>query len=129
VIVPRTGLVNGTCIQLLDKLLPMRKAFRACFIVARGVDREKGNKALVDGYADLVAYGLLFLANRDLPKRFTLNAPLNKYDKNTLRIQILFLGIQTISFLILQPKRSTGVSGEQVLVNRYKFTFGQLFWN
>ena len=122
-------MVNGTCIQLLDKLLPMRKAFRACFIVARGVDREKGNKALVDGYADLVAYGLLFLANRDLPKRFTLNAPLNKYDKNTLRIQILFLGIQTISFLILQPKRSTGVSGEQVLVNRYKFTFGQLFWN
>lgn len=31
----------------------------------------------------MVAYGRSFLANPDLPKRFELNAPLNKYDRLT----------------------------------------------
>ena len=99
VIAPRAGSVNGTRIQLLDKLLPMRKTFKGCFIVAGGFDREKGNKAVADGYADLVAYGLLFLANPDLPKRFALNAPLNKYDKNTLRISDPVIGYTDYPFL------------------------------
>ncbi|CBI39238.3 unnamed protein product, partial [Vitis vinifera] len=33
--------------------------------------------------ADLVVYGRWFLANPDLPKRFALNAPLNKYNRET----------------------------------------------
>ncbi|KAL2942746.1 putative 12-oxophytodienoate reductase 11 [Bienertia sinuspersici] len=64
-------------------LLPMRKAFNGTFIVAGGYNREEGNKVVMTGYTDLVAYGRLFLANPDLPTRFKLNAPLNKYDRST----------------------------------------------
>ncbi|XP_073003645.1 putative 12-oxophytodienoate reductase 11 [Typha latifolia] len=64
-------------------LRPMRNAFKGTFIIAEGYDREEGNKAIADGYADLVAYGRLFLANPDLPRRFDLDAPLNKYNGDT----------------------------------------------
>ena len=32
----------------------------------------------------MIAYGTLFLANPDLPKRFELNANLNQLDKTTM---------------------------------------------
>ncbi|KAK4848951.1 hypothetical protein QYF36_019125 [Acer negundo] len=66
-------------------LLPMRKAFNGTFLAAGGYNREEGNKAVIDdeGRADLVVYGRLFLANPDLPKRFELDAPLNKYNRAT----------------------------------------------
>ncbi|KAF4351666.1 hypothetical protein F8388_024499 [Cannabis sativa] len=64
-------------------LVPMRKAFNGTFIVAGGYNKEDGNKALAENRADLVAYGRHFLANPDLPKRFELNAPLNKYHRET----------------------------------------------
>jgi 12-oxophytodienoic acid reductase len=62
---------------------PMRKAFKGTFISAGGFDREDGNKAINENQTDLVAFGKLFLANPDLPKRFEINAPLNKYDRAT----------------------------------------------
>uniref|UniRef100_J3MCD6 NADH:flavin oxidoreductase/NADH oxidase N-terminal domain-containing protein n=3 Tax=Oryza brachyantha TaxID=4533 RepID=J3MCD6_ORYBR len=68
-------------------LLPFRKAFRGTFIVAGGYDREEGNRAVESGYADLISFGRLFLANPDLPRRFELDAPLNKYDCNTFYTQ------------------------------------------
>ncbi|OAP15537.1 hypothetical protein AXX17_AT1G09310 [Arabidopsis thaliana] len=61
-----------------ESLTPMRNAFNGTFIVAGGYTREDGNKAVAEGRTDFVAYGRLFLANPDLPKRFELNAPLNK---------------------------------------------------
>lgn len=64
-------------------LVAMRKAFNGTFIVAGGYTRADGNNAVAENRADLVSYGRLFLANPDLPKRFELNAPLNKYDRNT----------------------------------------------
>ncbi|RDY04368.1 putative 12-oxophytodienoate reductase 11, partial [Mucuna pruriens] len=64
-------------------LAPMKKAFRGTFIVAGGYDREEGNKVVAENKADLVAYGRLFLANPDLPKRFAVDAPLNKYNRDT----------------------------------------------
>ncbi|MBE9128693.1 MULTISPECIES: hypothetical protein [unclassified Coleofasciculus] len=42
-----------------------------------GYDKEKGNAVLASGDADLVFFAKLFLANRDLPHRFEVNAPLN----------------------------------------------------
>ena len=33
--------------------------------------------------ADAVAFGVLFIANPDLPRRFALNAPLNEPDPST----------------------------------------------
>ncbi|KAL5778768.1 hypothetical protein ACOSQ2_009505 [Xanthoceras sorbifolium] len=74
---------NHECPQ---SLLPMRKAFKGTFLAAGGYDREDGNRAVAEGHADLVVYGRLFLANPDLPKRFELDAPLNKYDRDTFYI-------------------------------------------
>ncbi|KAK8648860.1 hypothetical protein V6N13_129602 [Hibiscus sabdariffa] len=69
-----------------DGLWPMRTAFEGTFIVGGGYDRDDGNKVVGDGGADLVAFGRLFLANPDLPRRFELNAELNEYDETTFCI-------------------------------------------
>ncbi|KAJ4967262.1 hypothetical protein NE237_019111 [Protea cynaroides] len=85
--------------ETTQSLLPMRKAFNGTFIVAGGYDREDGNKAIASHYADLVAYGRIFLANPDLPRRFELNAPLNKYNRGTFYIHDPVLGYTDYPFL------------------------------
>ncbi|GAB4839508.1 12-oxophytodienoate reductase 1 [Ancistrocladus abbreviatus] len=80
-------------------LQPMRKAFHGTFIVAGGYDREDGNRAVASGHADLVAYGRLFLANPDLPRRFELDAPLNKYNRETFVIPDPVVGYNDYPFL------------------------------
>ncbi|KAK4570802.1 hypothetical protein RGQ29_029594 [Quercus rubra] len=80
-------------------LVLMREAFKGNFIVAGGYDREDGNKAIVENHADLVAYGRHFLANPDLPKRFKLNAPLNKYNRDTFYTPDPVLGYIDYPFL------------------------------
>ncbi|KAI3810411.1 hypothetical protein L1987_20023 [Smallanthus sonchifolius] len=67
--------------------LPMKKAFKGTFISAGGYKRDDGNEAVAGGNADLVAFGRLFLANPDLPRRFELDADLNKYNRATFYIQ------------------------------------------
>ncbi|CAK7327826.1 unnamed protein product [Dovyalis caffra] len=80
-------------------LLPMRKAFNGTFIVAGGFDREDGNKAVAENRGDLVAYGRWFLANPDLPRRFELNAPLNKYNRETFYTPDPVIGYTDYPFL------------------------------
>ena len=80
-------------------LVLMREAFKGNFIVAGGYDREDGNKAIVENHADLVAYGRHFLANPDLPKRFKLNALLNKYNRDTFYTSNPVLGYIDYPFL------------------------------
>ena len=82
VIEPRMIKINDEY-EAPHSLLPMRKAFKGTFIAAGGYNRGDGNKAIADNYSDLVAFGRLLLANPDLPRRFQLNAPLNKYNRNT----------------------------------------------
>ncbi|KAF6160886.1 hypothetical protein GIB67_041940 [Kingdonia uniflora] len=48
-----------------------------------GYGREDGIKVVSDNHADLISYGRWFLASPNLSKRFELNAPPNKYDRNT----------------------------------------------
>jgi len=95
---PRMSIVEGRR-QIPHRLLPMRKAFNGTFIAAGGYDREEGNKVIAEGYADLVAYGRLFLANPDLPKRFELNAPLNQYDRATFYTSDPVVGYTDYPFL------------------------------
>jgi 12-oxophytodienoic acid reductase len=95
---PRMAIVDGRR-QIPHRLLPFRKEFNGTFIAAGGYDREEGNKVVAEGYADLVAYGRLFLANPDLPKRFELNAPLNKYDRSTFYTQDPVVGYTDYPFL------------------------------
>jgi N-ethylmaleimide reductase len=48
----------------------IRLKFRGAVIANGGYDLAKGNEILSRGEADLVSYGVLFLANPDLPVRF-----------------------------------------------------------
>jgi N-ethylmaleimide reductase len=67
-----------------ERITPLlREAFDGAFIVNGGYDAEAGEAALARGEADLVAYGVLFLANPDLPERFRRAAPLNRADAST----------------------------------------------
>jgi len=82
-----------------NSLLPMRKAFKGTFLVAGGYDKEDGNNAITENRADLIVYGRIFLANPDLPKRFQLNAPLNKYNRETFYISNPVVGYTDYPFL------------------------------
>ena len=49
-----------------------------------GYTRETGEAEIEKGIASMIAYGTLFLANPDLPKRFELNTELNQADRATM---------------------------------------------
>jgi 12-oxophytodienoic acid reductase len=95
---PRMKIGAGNA-KFSESLLPMRKAFNSTFIVAGGYDREDGNKAVEENRGDLVAYGRLFLANPDLPRRFELHAPLNKYNRETFYTHDPVVGYTDYPFL------------------------------
>ncbi|KAJ3683193.1 hypothetical protein LUZ60_013420 [Juncus effusus] len=95
---PRMAIVEGRK-QIPHRLLPFKKAFNGTFIAAGGYDRDEGNKVIDDGYCDLIAYGRHFLANPDLPKRFEINAPLNKYNRLTFYISDPVVGYTDYPFL------------------------------
>jgi N-ethylmaleimide reductase len=61
----------------------LRKAFDGTYIVNGGFDLATANAAIAGGEADLVAFGVPFLANPDLPARLRRGAPLNKPDQAT----------------------------------------------
>jgi N-ethylmaleimide reductase len=64
------------------RVSPVLKAiFRGPFIVNGGYDGQTGNAAIADRQADLVAFGVPFLANPDLPERLRADAPLNTPDR------------------------------------------------
>lgn len=56
---------------------------RHLIIANAGYNRETGEKELEKGIAKMISYGVPFLSNPDLPKRFELNAPLNEADPTT----------------------------------------------
>jgi N-ethylmaleimide reductase len=61
----------------------LRSLFHGPFILNGGYDLATGNAALAAGEADLISFGVLFLANPDLPERFAEGAALNPPDRNT----------------------------------------------
>ena len=67
-----------------ERITPvLRSGFSGALVVNGGYDRASGEVAIASGDADLVAYGVRFLANPDLPERFRRNAPLNQPDTAT----------------------------------------------
>ncbi len=65
----------------------MRQKYRdaggtGSWMVNNGYDRPLADQSLAEG-ADLVAFGRLFIANPDLPRRLHEGAPLNTPDRNT----------------------------------------------
>jgi N-ethylmaleimide reductase len=61
----------------------LRRKFDHTYIVNGGFDRDSADAAIRNGEADLVAFGVPFLANPDLPKRYRTKAPLNVPDQAT----------------------------------------------
>jgi len=71
---------NGALNPITQKL---RGIFKGTYITNGGYDRDRAERVLERGDADLVSFGLLFLANPDLPERFSKDAPLNEPDPTT----------------------------------------------
>lgn len=60
-----------------------RKIYKGTLMINKGFNAETGNQIIEDGIADLVAYGVPFIANPDLVHRMKTGASLALSDKNT----------------------------------------------
>ena len=61
----------------------LKTAFGGCYIANEQFTLDTGNAVLAADEADAVAFGVLFIANPDLPARFQKKAPLNVPDPAT----------------------------------------------
>jgi len=78
--------VEVTMAGEVDKAVDMqqlRQHFDGLYMANGGYDKARGNQSIESGDADLVAYGIPFLANPDLPERFKNDSALNEADMNT----------------------------------------------
>jgi 2,4-dienoyl-CoA reductase-like NADH-dependent reductase (Old Yellow Enzyme family) len=67
-----------------DRLGPqIKQAFGGLFVANENFDVTTGNEVIASGEADAVAYGKLFIANPDLPRRFREGLPLNAPNPET----------------------------------------------
>jgi N-ethylmaleimide reductase len=69
--------------QALEIVKLIRNKYHDTLIVAGGFQRDRAERWLRDGLADLIAFGRKFIANPDLPERLRLGAPLNVDDPTT----------------------------------------------
>ena len=69
------------------ELTMIREAFKGVLITNGGYGQERGESAVSKGQADAVAYGVLYLANPDLPQRFESGTGLNEVDDSTFYTQ------------------------------------------
>ncbi|HET7232246.1 MAG TPA: alkene reductase [Longimicrobium sp.] len=76
--------LSGPMAQPGKRITPaIRAIFRHPLIVNGGYDAQTGNLVVSSGQADLVAFGVPFLANPDLVRRYREGAPLNTPDRAT----------------------------------------------
>ena len=61
----------------------LKKQFGGIYVANEAHTRASAEQLLQDGEADAVAFGKLFIANPDLPRRFAQNTPLNPPDQKT----------------------------------------------
>lgn len=66
-----------------DVVAHFRPLYRGTLMINKGFTFDTGNKVLADGLADLVSFGVPFIANPDLVERFAMHAPLAEADKET----------------------------------------------
>ncbi|WNJ19216.1 alkene reductase [Pontibacter sp. G13] len=75
--------VSGVEFAVTEIAKRYRPKYRGNLIINRGFSFESGNQVIEDGLADLVAFGVPFIANPDLVHRFETGAELAAPDKNT----------------------------------------------
>ncbi len=88
--IERLGMLNLAFVHVLEGDMmtkttqldyrQLRGRFNGLYIANNGYDLERAKKAVSGGTADLVAFGLPFLANPDLVTRYRNNLPLNEAD-------------------------------------------------
>ena len=61
----------------------LRKLFKGAYMANLAYDKTRGNAAIASGHADVIAYGVPFIANPDLVERYKTGAPLNEADSNS----------------------------------------------
>lgn len=61
-----------------------RRTYEGTLIANVNMDRERGNRLIAEGLADLIAFGRPYIANPDLVQRFAENAPLAEVDWETV---------------------------------------------
>jgi len=61
-----------------------RPLYKGTLIANVKIDRERGNRLIAAGHADLIAFGRPFIANPDLVERFATGAPLADIDWSTV---------------------------------------------
>jgi 2,4-dienoyl-CoA reductase-like NADH-dependent reductase (Old Yellow Enzyme family) len=61
----------------------LKEAFGGAYIANEKFTKQTAQQVLDAGEADAVAWGKLFIANPDLPRRFSLDAPLNEPNPST----------------------------------------------
>lgn len=57
--------------------LDLRKIWKGVYMANSGYDKARASAVLAEGKADMVAFGVPFIANPDLPERYRRDAPLN----------------------------------------------------
>jgi len=75
--------VSGNDFAVQEVAKHFRPLYDGTLIINRGFNKQTANKVLEDGDADLVAFGVPFIANPDLVERFKADAPLNQPDPST----------------------------------------------
>jgi N-ethylmaleimide reductase len=78
---------SGTSIERLagdGMFRHFRPLYHGHIIANVEMTQERGNRLIVDGLADSIAFGRPYIANPDLPERFLAAAPLNEVDWTTV---------------------------------------------
>ncbi|HEX6550694.1 MAG TPA: alkene reductase [Gammaproteobacteria bacterium] len=69
--------------MVADVISHYRGVYEGVLIANTGYDRDSGNREIAEGTADLIAYGIPFIANPDLVERFQQGATLAEADRAT----------------------------------------------
>ncbi len=74
------GGMGGSDLPPFD-FVELRRQFKGAYMANLGYTKATANAAIVEGRADVVAFGVPFIANPDLVERFRRDAPLNAADQ------------------------------------------------
>ncbi|HEX7784509.1 MAG TPA: alkene reductase [Sphingobium sp.] len=80
---PNAKVLEAGGVQIVHVAETFRPMTSRPLIINTGFDKAKGNAILAAGTADLVGFGVPYIANPDLVERFRIDAPLNKPDPST----------------------------------------------
>ena len=76
--------ISGPMASKESRITPIiRTAFTGPLMINGGYTKELAEQAITNGEGDMVAFGVPYLANPDLPERFAADAPLNAPDMKT----------------------------------------------